>query len=183
MREDAAPRPLNVYAFSKRVMERVAADFAREHRKLRVVGLRYFNVFGPRERFKKAAASMIWQLALQMRAGRRPRIFEFGEQYRDHIYVKDVVQANRLAAAKAPSGVYNVCTGVKTDFNEVIRVLNSVLGAKLKAEYFKNPYHFYQNQTLGDPALAHKAFGFKARFSVADGARDYLGAKEAFAGV
>jgi len=183
MREDAAPRPLNVYAFSKRVMEKLAADFVRAEPKMRVVGLRYFNVFGPRERFKKAAASMIWQLALQMRAARRPRVFEFGEQSRDHIYVKDVVRANMLAAQKAPSGVYNVCTGAKTDFNEIIRHLNAVLGTKLAAEYFKNPYGFYQNETLGDPALALRAFGFQTEFTVEKGIQDYLGAREAFAKV
>ncbi|MFA6003250.1 MAG: NAD-dependent epimerase/dehydratase family protein [Elusimicrobiota bacterium] len=179
MRETAAPRPLNVYAFSKRVMEKVAADFAAAHPGLRVVGLRYFNVFGPREGFKGSAMSMIRQLALQMRAGKRPRVFEFGEQYRDFVYVKDVVRANCLAAAKAPSGAYNVCTGQKTDFNEVIRALNSVLGTKLKPEYFKNPYSFYQNETLGDPARAHKAFGFKAGFSTAEGIRDYVSGPEA----
>jgi ADP-L-glycero-D-manno-heptose 6-epimerase len=181
MRETAAPRPLNIYAFSKRVMEKVAEDSARAHPKMRVVGLRYFNVFGPRELYKKAAASMIWQLALQMRAGKRPRIFTDGEQYRDHIYVRDVVQANILAAQKAPSGVYNVCTGAKTTFNEVIRFLNPVLGTDFKPEYFKNPYSFYQNETLGDPALARKAFGYKAAFSAEKGIRDYFGSREAFA--
>ncbi|OGS42501.1 MAG: hypothetical protein A3J79_11500, partial [Elusimicrobia bacterium RIFOXYB2_FULL_62_6] len=150
MREDAAPRPLNIYAFSKRVMEKVAADFAQRNPKMRIVGLRYFNVFGGRERFKGAAASMIWQLALQMRRGARPRVFEYGDQCRDFIYVKDVVRANLMAAQKAPSGVYNVCTGKKTSFNEIIQELNAVLGAALKPEYFKNPYSFYQNETLGD---------------------------------
>lgn len=179
MREDATPRPLNVYAFSKRVMEKTAADFSAAHPGLRVVGLRYFNVFGPREGFKASAMSMIRQLALQMRAGKRPRVFEFGEQYRDFIYVKDVVRANCMAADKAPSGVYNVCTGQKTDFNEVIRVLNSALRTRLKPEYFKNPYSFYQNETLGDPARAHKAFGFKVQFSTAEGIRDYISGKEA----
>ncbi|MBI5241305.1 MAG: NAD-dependent epimerase/dehydratase family protein [Elusimicrobia bacterium] len=179
MRETAEPRPLNVYAFSKRVMEKVAADFAKAHPKMRVVGLRYFNVFGPRELYKKAAASMIWQLALQMRAGQRPRIFTGGEQYRDHIYVKDVVQANLLAAKSAPSGAYNVCTGKKTTFNEIVRFLNAALGTKLEPDYFKNPYSFYQNETLGDPARAQKAFGWQAGFSVEKGVQDYLGAAQA----
>ena len=183
MREGAPPRPMNVYAFSKQVMEKAAADFVRTNPQVRVVGLRYFNVFGPRERFKGSVASMIWQLALQMRAGRRPRVFESGEQYRDHIYVKDVVQANILAAQKAPSGAYNVCTGKKNTFNEIIRFLNAALGTKLEAEYFKNPYSFYQNETLGDPDLARRDFGFEAQFSVEKGIRDYLGSSEAFAGL
>ncbi|MDD5655920.1 MAG: NAD-dependent epimerase/dehydratase family protein [Elusimicrobia bacterium] len=182
MRENAAPRPLNVYAFSKRVMEKVAAEFNRAEPKRRIVGLRYFNVFGPGERFKAKAASMIWQLALQMRQGRRPRVFERGQQYRDFVYVKDVVAANLLAAEKAPSGVYNVCTGAKTDFNGVIAALNEVLGTTLAPEYFKNPYSFFQNETLGDPALARQTFGFQARYSARDGIRDYLGAREVFAG-
>jgi ADP-L-glycero-D-manno-heptose 6-epimerase len=183
MREDGVPKPLNIYAFSKRVMEKVAKDFCKEHPKIRVVGLRYFNVYGPGERFKGAAASMIWQLARQMRAGKRPRVFEFGEQYRDFIHVKDVIQANLLAAQDAPSGVYNVCTGQKATFNDVISALNAVLKTRLKPEYFKNPYPFFQNETLGDPSRAAKAFGFKARLSVAQGIRDYLGAREVFAKV
>ncbi|MDD5629636.1 MAG: ADP-glyceromanno-heptose 6-epimerase [Elusimicrobia bacterium] len=179
MREAAAPRPLNVYAFSKRVMEKTAADFVRAHPKMRVVGLRYFNVFGPRELYKGKVASMIWQLSLQMRAGKRPRIFTDGQQYRDHIYVKDVAAANILAAQKAPSGAYNVCTGKKTTFNEIVRFLNAALGTQLEPDYFENPYSFYQNETLGDPARARKAFGFRSAWSVEKGVLDYLGSREA----
>ncbi|MBI5625395.1 MAG: ADP-glyceromanno-heptose 6-epimerase [Elusimicrobia bacterium] len=174
MREDAALKPLNIYAYSKAVMEVVAAQARKKHPELRVVGLRYFNVFGPREKFKGAAASMIWQLSQQMLAGRNPRVFEFGEQCRDFIYVKDVVSANLKALESAPSGVYNACTGRKTTFNDIIAALNSVLGKDLKTEYFKNPYSFYQNETLGDPSAAEKAFGFKAAFTTAAGIEDYM---------
>ncbi|MHB2025596.1 MAG: NAD-dependent epimerase/dehydratase family protein [Elusimicrobiota bacterium] len=186
MRENAAPKPLNIYAFSKMIMEKVAADFTAAHPKMKIVGLRYFNVFGPREGFKAKAASMIWQLYLQMKEGRRPRIFEFGEQYRDFIYVKDVVSAN-LIAAGAKSGVYNACTGRKTTFNEIIKNLNGVLNPEgipsraLEPEYFKNPYSFYQNETLGDPASAKK-IGFEAKFSIASAIREYLGSGRAPAG-
>ncbi len=178
-REDATPKPLNVYGFSKAVMETVAA----RAKGVKTVGLRYFNVFGPREAHKGKYASMIWQLSLQMRAGRRPRIFEFGEQSRDHIYVKDVVEANMLAFAKAPSGVYNCCTGRKTDFNAIVAALNAALGTSLSPEYFKNPYSFYQNETLGDPAKARKAFGFSARWTVERGVADYIGGGRAAAAV
>lgn len=176
MRETAEPRPLNVYAFSKRVMESVAREFSETHPKVDLVGLRYFNVYGPREAHKNTSASMIWQLFKQMKAGKRPRIFEFGEQYRDFIYVKDVVRANRLAASRKIRGVFNVCTGKKTTFNEIVQHLNAVLGTRLEPEYFKNPYSFYQNETLGDPALAARHLQFSAQFDAEKGIRDYLGA-------
>jgi ADP-L-glycero-D-manno-heptose 6-epimerase len=169
-REDGAPRPMNVYGHSKAVMETVAAGF----KGVKAVGLRYFNVFGPREAHKNKSASMIWQLSLQMKAGRRPRIFEFGEQYRDFIYVKDVVEANLLALAKAPAGVYNCCTGRKTDFNGIVAALNATLGTSLQPEYIKNPYSFYQNETLGDPSKAQKAFGFRAQWTVDRAIADYF---------
>jgi ADP-L-glycero-D-manno-heptose 6-epimerase len=170
-REDATPKPLNVYAFSKAVMETVAAN----QKGVKTIGLRYFNVFGPREAHKEKYASMIWQLSLQMKAGRRPRVFEFGEQYRDHIYVKDVVEANIKAFEKSAPGVYNCCTGRKTDFNAIVAALNVALGTKLAPEYFKNPYSFYQNETLGDPAKARKAFGFAAAWTAERGIADYIG--------
>lgn len=178
-REDTEPRPMNVYGFSKSVMETVASNF----KGVKTVGLRYFNVFGPREAHKNKSASMIWQLALQMKAGRRPRVFEHGEQYRDFIYVKDVVDANIKAFEKAAPGVYNVCTGRKTDFNGIIAALNATLGTSLAPEYFKNPYSFYQNETLGDPAKAQKAFGFRAQWTTERAIQDYIGGRKVAVGV
>ncbi len=175
MKETAARKPLNVYAFSKSIMENVASEFSKTHPKIELVGLRYFNVFGPREKFKGKFSSMIWQLAQQIKSGKRPRIFEHGEQYRDHIYVKDVVRANMLASQKKVKGVYNVCTGKKTTFNEIIKFLNSALGTSHEPDYFKNPYSFYQSETLGDPGAAVRQFKFSAKFSVEEGVRDYLG--------
>lgn len=178
-REDAEVRPMNVYGFSKCVMETVAGNA----KGVKAVGLRYFNVFGSRETHKNKSASMIWQLALQMKSGRRPRVFEHGEQYRDFIYVKDVVDANIRAFEKAAPGVYNVCTGRKTDFNGVIASLNATLGTSLSPEYFKNPYSFYQNETLGDPVKAQKAFGFRAQWTVERAIPDYFGGRKTPVGV
>lgn len=178
-REDAELRPMNVYGFSKCVMETVALGS-----KVKTAGLRYFNVFGAREAHKNKTASMIWQLSLQMKAGRRPRVFEHGQQYRDFIYVKDVVDANlRAYERKAPSGAYNVCTGRKTDFNGVIAALNETLGTNLQPEYFKNPYSFYQNETLGDPAKAQKAFGFRSQWTTERAIQDYIGGRKVPVGV
>src|SRR5690606_40716974 len=69
---------------------------------LPIVGLRYFNVFGPRESHKGRAASMIYHLYHQMKAGRRPRLFHDGGQTRDFLYVRDAVNAC-IRALHAPS--------------------------------------------------------------------------------
>lgn len=175
MRESQPPTPMNVYGFSKMVMERVAEGFLKEEPSLCAVGLRYFNVYGPGESHKGKASSMIFQLHGQMKAGKRPRVFEHGTQYRDHIYVKDVVAANLKAAEAGSSGVFNVCTGKATTFNRVIEVLNSVLGSSLAPDYFKNPYSFYQDETRGDPAAASAGLGFSAAWTIEDGIRDYFG--------
>jgi ADP-L-glycero-D-manno-heptose 6-epimerase len=144
--------------------------------KMHIVGLRYFNVFGPREAFKGRPASMIYHLARQMKDGKRPRIFKMGEQKRDHIYVKDVVNATIMAASdSAKSGVYNVGTGIGTSFNELVRVLNEVLGTDLMPEYFDNPYddETYQSDTQADMSNAFEGLGFKAEYSIKDGVSEY----------
>lgn len=132
MREAQPPAPANVYAFSKVQLDNLARDYARRHGAWKIVGIRYFNVYGPHEAHKSAAASMIFQLYRQMKSGKRPRIFKFGEQKRDFVYVKDVVKMT-IAALNAPkSGVYNCGSGQAFSFNEVIGELNRNLGSKLE---------------------------------------------------
>lgn len=163
--------PNNVYGFSKWVLENMARHYCKE---VQVVGLRYFNVFGPRETFKGSAASMIYQLAQQMIAGRRPRIFKYGEQKRDFIYVKDVVTAT-ISALQAPSGaVMNIGTGQATSFNEVIAYLNEALGTNFEPDYFDNPYDFYQNFTQADMSATEKLIGFRCTYSPREGILDYV---------
>lgn len=165
MRESSRPAPKNIYGESKALAERIAADFSRSHPKMRIVGLRYFNVYGPRESHKGKSASMIYQLWRQIASGRRPQIFKWGEQGRDFIHVQDVVRANLLALS-AKSGVYNAGTGRLTTFNEVIRILNRRLHSKRPTDYFDNPYgRFYQNFTQADMRRSASRLGFRALFS------------------
>jgi hypothetical protein len=88
--ESNGAAPANVYAFSKVIMDNIARRAAAESADWTIVGLRYFNVYGPCEAHKGVPASMIYHLAQQMKAGKRPRIFKHGEQKRDFVYVKDV---------------------------------------------------------------------------------------------
>ena len=172
-KENGRLSPLNIYAYSKFIGDQMAQAAVRES-KVPIVGLRYFNVYGLGEQHKGTAASMIYRLAEQIRSGKRPRIFYDGEQTRDHIYVRDVVNANLKALEAKESAVVNVATGKSTSFNRLIEVLNEVLGTRLEPDYFDNPYSFYQNCTQADISLARKILGFEARISIEEGIKEYL---------
>src|SRR6266849_7631786 len=73
--ESNGAAPANVYSFSKVIMDNIAMREARENPDWIIIGLRYFNVYGPREAHKGLPASMVYHLAQQMKAGQRPRIF------------------------------------------------------------------------------------------------------------
>ncbi|HEV7301237.1 MAG TPA: NAD-dependent epimerase/dehydratase family protein [Tepidisphaeraceae bacterium] len=172
MRESQPPDPLNSYAFSKLTMERLAARYA-PRLAHPIVGLRYTNAYGPGEQHKGKLASMIRQLATQMTAGKRPRIFEFGEQKRDFVYIDDVTTANLLAAKAARSGVYNVGAGRSWTFNAVVAELNRVLKTDLQPDYFKNPYTFTQDWTEADLTHARADLKYEPAFDLAKGIDAY----------
>ncbi|MBI2082700.1 MAG: ADP-glyceromanno-heptose 6-epimerase [Deltaproteobacteria bacterium] len=174
--EEKQRQPANVYGFSKLLLENLAALAVNESPSLRIVGLRYFNVYGPGETHKKDYASMIYQLSQQMLANRRPRIYRDGEQKRDFIHVKDVVEMTLRAAetSSIPSNaVYNVGTGNPTSFNRIIAILNDVLKTDFSPEYFENPYSFFQPHTEADMSRAKRELNFTASYQIEDGIRDY----------
>src|SRR5205814_10637461 len=125
--ESDGAAPANVYAFSKVIMDNIAIREVKEKPDWIIIGLRYFNVYGPREAHKGMPASMIYHLSQQMRGGQRPRIFKHGEQRRDFVYVKDVVDGTIRALTAKASGIYNLGSGQARSFNELISVLNRVL--------------------------------------------------------
>jgi ADP-L-glycero-D-manno-heptose 6-epimerase len=175
MAEDQPAMPANIYAFSKVQLDNLARDYARRNPGWRIVGVRYFNVYGPREAHKKAAASMIYQLYLQMKAGQRPRVFIAGEQKRDFVYIKDVVALTTQALTSPRSQVFNCGSGQAFSFNEVIATLNRALGTHLAPEYIPNPYEsFYQPHTEADMTLAESDLKFRPSFAPADGIADYI---------
>ncbi len=174
MDESMTPEPANVYAFSKAQLDNLARMVTERHSAWRVVGVRYFNVYGMQEFHKQAAASMIYQLYCQMRAGKRPRVFVPGDQKRDFVYVKDVV-AMTIRAIEAPrSGVYNCGSGVAFSFNQVIAALNDAMGTQLEPDYFENPYDFYQPHTEADMTKAKNDLDFIPEYSPESGIRDYV---------
>ncbi len=175
MREDKGLVPHNTYAYSKYIFDCYAQRIANKKGTPPIVGLRYFNVYGPREYHKGAAASMIYQLYLQMIEDKQPRVFKFGEQKRDFIYVKDVARITVEALFSKKKAIVNVGTGISRTFNDIIACLNKVLGKNLKADYFDNPYgEKYQNFTQANTSLLEKILKTKAEFSLEKGIEDYL---------
>ncbi len=174
MREDAGLEPENIYGFSKLMMDRIALDYMNRFPEMRIIGFRYFNVYGPRESYKGKSASMIYQLAVKMKKGENPRIFKWGEQKRDFVYIKDVVKANLLAMEKDLSGIFNIATGKARSFNEIIEILNRELGKNLETEYFDCPYDFYQEFTQADITKARELLGYEPEYTLEEGIRDYL---------
>jgi ADP-L-glycero-D-manno-heptose 6-epimerase len=173
MKESATPQPLNVYAYSKLAMERLA-DHYRQKLKNPVVGLRYFNVYGPGEDHKGKFASMVHQLAKQMRAGKRPRIFAAGQQKRDFVHVDDILQANLKALQSKRGGIFNVGSGSSYSFNQLVAELNRALKTSLEPDYFENPYGFTQDWTEADLTESRRALGYDPQYDLTKGVDAYL---------
>lgn len=185
----SAGRPNNVYGFSKWLMECDHLAAADDHRADTgqspwVVGLRYFNVFGPGESRKGKMASMAYQLFKQISAGGRPRLFADGLQSRDQVHVDDVVActlaAAGLGAKKRPApGVYNVGSGRASTFNDVAARVRSGLGLGQNdrpVEYFEMPpsvREFYQDYTCADMSETSKGLGFEPAIDPLDGVESY----------
>ena len=131
LREDVRLLPVSPYGVSKLACEALASSYARV-RNLDAVGLRYFSVYGPRQRPDMAFAG-----ALQCLAGNRPfRLLGTGHQTRDFTYVGDVVEATLVAMERAPSGrVYNIGGGSEISLLDALAVCARVVGRPLDVRH------------------------------------------------
>jgi ADP-L-glycero-D-manno-heptose 6-epimerase len=172
--ESNGAAPSNIYAFSKAIMDNIAVREMKENPDWTIIGLRYFNVYGPREAHKGVPASMVYHLSKQMKGGQRPRIFKHGEQKRDFVYVKDIVEGSVLALEAKESGIYNLGYGQARSFNELVEVLNKSLGTNLRPDYFDNPHVHYQNFTEADLTRVRDALGYQPQFPLERGVADYM---------
>lgn len=167
--EESAPRPLSPYAASKLVNE-IYTSLYTEAMGLAVCGLRYFNVFGPRQRPDTQYAAAVPIFISRLRKKEAPTVFGDGTQTRDLVYVGDVVRANLIAAehAAAPGQVFNVCTGRRTTILDLLESLYQVLpGAP--APKHDAPRAGDLLHSVGSPAKARDLMGFVATTSLLEG--------------
>ena len=167
--------PENPYGYSKYIMDQIANRYALENPGLTIIGLRYFNVYGPREYYKASTSSMVIQLGHQILDGKAPRLFNNSDKiFRDFIYIDDVIQANIKACTAIKNGSYNVATGISRSFQEVSDILQNELATNLATEYFPNPYSGYQLNTKADISRIKKNLNFQPNFSLEQGIKAYI---------
>lgn len=159
--ETMAASPLAPYAVSKLAAEQYALSFNRVYG-LEAVALRYFNVFGPRQDPTSQYSAVIPKFIVALQHGQSPEIYGDGEQSRDFTFIDDVVQANLLAidAPDAAGRAYNIACGQQRSLNELIDVLNGVLGTDIQAIHGP-PRSGDVIHSLADITLARELLGYE----------------------
>jgi len=175
-----ALRPLNMYGFSKHL-----ADLWMQRERVlgKVVGLKYFNVFGPNEYHKGHMASMVLKMSTKAKDEGRIQLFKSndpqfpdGEQCRDFIYVKDAVQMTCNFLHNNTSGIFNIGQGKTTTWNQLARALFKALGREPNIEYIDMPPGLakqYQNYTCAEMTKFQNALPF-ATTSIEDAVKEYV---------
>ncbi|HQP88414.1 MAG TPA: SDR family NAD(P)-dependent oxidoreductase [Thermoanaerobaculia bacterium] len=171
-REGEEGRPLSPYALSKVMDEELAEVFGRSFG-MKILGLRYFNVYGPRQDPNGPYAAVVPRFFAALRRGEAPLIYGDGEQSRDFTFVGDVVRANLLAAGapdEAWGRSYNVARGTAVTVNDLARSIGDVCGVR------QNPAYAPRRDgdvlhSRADSSAAASAFGFRAEVSLEEGIR------------
>ncbi|MGZ9235278.1 MAG: SDR family NAD(P)-dependent oxidoreductase [Anaerolineales bacterium] len=172
--EETPPRPMSPYAVSKRVKEMYAELFT-ESFGLEVVALRYFNVYGPRQRPDSMYAAAVPIFARRLLDGKPVIVFGDGGQTRDLINVRDVVRANLIAARHwhAAGQVLNICTGVETRLLDLLDVFYELIPNAPPPE-FTEPRAGDIYRSVGSPRKAADLIGFQAQVSLVDGLKEVI---------
>jgi len=155
--EDAPIKPLSPYAVNKAAGEMYCQVFT-ENYGLPTVSLRYFNVFGPRQDPDSAYAAVIPKFINNILKGEKPVIYGDGNQSRDFIPVKQVVKANIQASQSGKTGVFNVALGKRTTINQLLNIINDVMGTDVGPIYL-DPRKGDIKHSVADISRA-ESFGF-----------------------
>ena len=172
IREDHQVEPDSPYGCTKLCQEKLCLAYAKLYG-IDAVALRYFNVYGPNQRFD-AYGNVIPIFAFSMLRGEPLTIFGDGEQTRDFIHVDDVVQAN-IKAAHTPSisGAYNIASASRITINELVRLLERASGITPKVSHGPERPGDVRH-SLADISKAQAAFGFSPIVGLEEGLRDYM---------
>lgn len=170
--EETPLQPKSPYAVSKRVNEMYAELFTNSFN-FEVVALRYFNVYGPRQRPDSMYAAAVPIFARRLLDGKQITVYGDGGQTRDLINVRDVVRANLIASEhpNAAGKVFNVCTGVETRLLDLLEVLYDLFPNAPQTEFIP-PRAGDIYRSVGSPQKAMDVMNFKAQVSLDDGLKE-----------
>jgi ADP-L-glycero-D-manno-heptose 6-epimerase len=175
-------RPLNMYGYSKQLFDQWAL---RRGLLDRIVGLKYFNVFGPNEHHKGDMRSVVLKAFEQIQAAGKMRLFKSyngdykdGEQVRDFIYVKDAVEMTLFfLEKKSTGGLFNIGSGTASSWNRLASAIFAALGKPQSVDYVEMPESIrgkYQYYTCADISKIKRA-GYSGRMtSLEDAVSDYI---------
>jgi len=172
--EETSLQPKSPYAVSKRVNEQYAELFTNAF-DFEVVALRYFNVYGPRQRPDSMYAAAVPIFIRRLLEGRPITIFGDGGQTRDLINVHDVVRANLMASQHpdAPGKTFNICTGNETRLLDLLEILYDLFPTAPQTE-FAAPRIGDIYRSVGSPQKANSVIGFHAQISLAQGMKEVV---------
>jgi nucleoside-diphosphate-sugar epimerase len=172
--EETLPQPLSPYAVSKRVKEMYAELFTGSFG-LEVVALRYFNVYGPRQRPDSMYAAAVPIFARRLLDGQPVTVYGDGGQTRDLINVHDVARANLIASEhrKAPGKILNICTGVETRLLDLLDVMYELVPTAPPPQ-FAAPRAGDIYRSVGSPQKALDILGFRAEVPLLDGLKETI---------
>jgi UDP-glucose 4-epimerase len=172
--EETLPRPLTPYAVSKRVKEMYAELFTGSFG-LEVVALRYFNVYGPRQRPDSMYAAAVPIFARRLLDGKPVTVYGDGGQSRDLINIRDVVRANLMASehASAPGQIFNICTGIETRLLDLLDIMQELI-PNVPPPQFVAPRAGDLYRSVGSPQKAIDLLGFHAEVSLVDGLKETI---------
>ncbi|MCI0382017.1 MAG: ADP-glyceromanno-heptose 6-epimerase [Chlamydiae bacterium] len=180
-------RPLNLYGLSKHLFDLWAKRQGVLHR---IVGLKYFNIFGPNENHKGNMASMVFKMFprvlnegnVKLFRSSEPDRFHHGEQKRDFLYVKDAAKMTCQFLENEYVGIFNIGFGRPTTWNQLAMSLFKALDRKIQIDYIEVPEEMkkqYQNYTCADMTHYFKTHGYDLRslpyqYSIEEGVEDYV---------
>jgi nucleoside-diphosphate-sugar epimerase len=171
-REDMTPNPTSPYGVSKLAAENYVKLFHKVYG-LETVSLRYFNVYGPRQRFdiQCAYGGTITIFTNRLLKNMPPIIYGDGEQTRDFVYIQDVVEANMLALkSKNTAGeVFNIGTGKNTSINQIAEILKDKMNRKNLKNVHADPRPTDIRHSYADINKAKKILGYNPKFSIKEG--------------
>ena len=174
-REKMKETPLSPYAVSKVAAEKYCQAYTRLYG-LRTVSLRYFNVYGPRQDPSSEYSAVIPKFITALLEGRQPEIYGDGKQTRDFTFIRDVVDANILAAASksAAGSAVNIGTGSRCSLLRLVKVLNGLIGTGLPPRFAPaRPGDVLHS--LAAVEQAEEAIGYRPRFSLEEGLQETIG--------